>query len=182
MESKMPATLKKQKNSYCYATTIFGGDNYVAGALAMAHSLTLVKSKYPKICCHTSDVSENAREMLKVVFDEVKLVKCIKGKIIDYIVDIRKNSKTYLDVISFELEANDNKLVYIPEGFAHGFVVTSQNADILYKTSYYYSKQCDVSINPFDPDIDIKWPKNLKFSLSKKDKTAKNLKHLAKHL
>ena len=110
------------------------------------------------------------------------MVRVLKGEILDVVVDIRPKSKKFGKWISVKLNSKNKKQLWIPEGFAHGFVVTSQNADILYKTSDYYSKQCDVSINPFDPDIDIKWPKNLKFSLSKKDKTAKNLKHLAKHL
>jgi dTDP-4-dehydrorhamnose 3,5-epimerase len=107
-------------------------------------------------------------------FDEVKLVKCIKGKIIDYIVDIRKNSKTYLDVISFELEANDNKLVYIPEGFAHGYMSIQKDSGIIYLSSKNHSPQNEVIINPIDPELNINFP--LEPILSDKDKSAKFLK------
>lgn len=106
-------------------------------------------------------------------FDEVKLVKCIKGKIIDYIVDIRKNSKTYLDVISFELEANDNKLVYIPEGFAHGYMSLQKDSGIIYLSSKNHSLQNEVIINPIDPELNINFP--LEPILSDKDKSAKFL-------
>ena len=113
---------------------------------------------------------------------QAKLVRVLNGEILDVVVDIRPKSKKFGKWISVKLNSKNKKQLWIPEGFAHGFVVTSQKADILYKTSDFYSKQCDVSINPFDPDINIKWPKNLKFSLSKKDETAKYLRDLAKNL
>ena len=102
-------------------------------------------------------------------FDEVKLVKCIKGKIIDYIVDIRKNSKTYLDIISFELKANDNKLVYIPEGFAHGFYTLTNNVVLHYKCSNYREKNSESGILWNDKKLNIPWPTK-KPIISTKDK------------
>jgi dTDP-4-dehydrorhamnose 3,5-epimerase len=87
-----------------------------------------------------------------------KLVKCIKGKIYDAAVDIRKNSNTYGKWFGTELSEDNNIILYIPTGFAHGFVVLSDTADVLYKCTEEYSPENDRGIIWNDPDINIKWP------------------------
>lgn len=98
-----------------------------------------------------------------------KLVRCLKGKIFDVAVDIRKNSPTYGKWIGIELSEENNYMLYIPPAFAHGFVVLSDVADVLYKCTEEYSPENDRGIIWNDPMINIKWPaKDL--ILSEKDK------------
>lgn len=87
-----------------------------------------------------------------------KLVKCISGRIFDVAVDIRKNSSTYGKWVSADLSSENNCMLYIPQGFAHGFVVLSDYAEILYKCTEEYSVENDRGIIWNDPDIKIKWP------------------------
>ncbi len=107
---------------------------------------------------------------------QAKIVRCIRGKILDVAVDLRKNSPTYKQWIG-EILSEDNKhMLYIPEGFAHGFVVLSDIAEILYKASNEYSKEHDRGIRWNDPDINVNW--NIDFTpiLSEKDKNQPFLK------
>ena len=100
-----------------------------------------------------------------------KLVKCIKGKIFDVAVDIRKGSPSFRKWIGVELSEKNNHILYIPPSFAHGFLVLSKAADILYKCTKEYSPEDDRGIIWNDPDIGIEWPiKNPILS-------AKDLKH-----
>lgn len=95
-----------------------------------------------------------------------KLVYCIEGFIEDYVVDIRKNSPTFGEWIEIELNINTPRMVYIPEGYAHGFYVRSMfhNAHVVYKTTEYYSQEHDRSINPYDPKINLPIAKNARLS------------------
>ncbi len=87
-----------------------------------------------------------------------KLVNCISGKIQDIIVDIRKDSPTYKKYISIELSEDDNKLIWIPAGFAHGFcVLGNKAADVIYKTDNLYNPDGEKGIIWNDPDLNIKW-------------------------
>lgn len=89
---------------------------------------------------------------------QAKLITVISGKIFDVAVDIRKNSPSYGKWTSMILSEDDHKLLYVPEGFAHGFCVLSQEADILYKVSNEYSKEHERGIIWNDPAINISWP------------------------
>ena len=107
-------------------------------------------------------------------FSEQKIVTCIKGKIWDVAVDIRKESPTYLKWISLELSAENYTSILIPEGFAHGFQTLESNSEILYFSSKPYMKEFEKGINPLDKKIKINWP--LKISnISSKDKNQKFL-------
>ena len=107
-------------------------------------------------------------------FSEQKIVTCIKGKIWDVVVDIRKESPTYLKWISLELSAENYTSILIPEGFAHGFQTLESNSEILYFSSKPYMKEFEKGINPLDKKIKINWP--LKISnISSKDKNQKFL-------
>ena len=87
-----------------------------------------------------------------------KLVQCIRGKVFDVAVDIRKGSPTYMKWISIELSEENNRLFYVPPGFAHGFIVVSDIADVMYKCTGEYSPEDDRGIIWNDPDIQIRWP------------------------
>ena len=89
---------------------------------------------------------------------QAKLVTVLKGKIFDVAVDIRKNSPTYGKWVSEILSDNTHNLLYVPEGFAHGFCVISDEADVLYKVSNEYSQEHERSIIWNDPKLNIQWP------------------------
>ena len=89
---------------------------------------------------------------------QAKLVTVLKGKIFDVAVDIRKNSPTYGKWVSEILSSDTHNLLYVPEGFAHGFCVISDEADVLYKVSNEYSQEHERSIIWNDPKLNIQWP------------------------
>ena len=89
---------------------------------------------------------------------QAKLVTVLKGKIFDVAVDIRKNSPTYGKWVSEILSDDTHNLLYVPEGFEHGFCVISDEADVLYKVSNEYSKEHERSIIWNDPKLNIEWP------------------------
>ena len=87
-----------------------------------------------------------------------KLVRCLRGAIYDVAVDIRKNSPAFGDWINAELSEDNGLMLYVPPGFAHGFLVLSDSADVLYKCTAEYSPEDDRGIIWNDPDLDISWP------------------------
>ena len=89
---------------------------------------------------------------------QCKLVRVLQGKIFDVVVDIRKGSKTYGQHIGIELSSDDSCMLYIPIGFAHGFMALADNTDVMYKVSDYYAPEYDAGIRWSDPDLDISWP------------------------
>jgi len=89
---------------------------------------------------------------------QAKLVIALRGEIFDVVVDIRKNSPTYGKWIGEILSENNHNSLYIPEGFAHGFCVLSEEADVLYKVSQEYSPEDEKGIIWNDPEINIAWP------------------------
>ena len=109
---------------------------------------------------------------------QAKLVRCIRGEIFDVAVDIRKNSPTFGKWVGEKLTEENKHMLYIPAGFAHGFVVLSNEAEILYKASNEYSKEHDRGISWNDPDINIKWNINFEPILSEKDKKQPRLKDI----
>ena len=89
---------------------------------------------------------------------QAKLVSVINGEIFDVAVDIRQNSSTYGKWVSATLSGKNHNLLYIPEGFAHGFCVLSETADVLYKVNNEYSPEHDAGIIWNDSEINISWP------------------------
>ena len=111
---------------------------------------------------------------------QAKLVRCLKGKIYDVAVDIRPNSNTFGQYVKVELSEENKQMLYIPQGFAHGFVVISENAEILYKTSREYAPESDRGILWNDKDININWEIDFEPILSEKDKNQPELKNINK--
>lgn len=103
---------------------------------------------------------------------QAKLVRCIYGRIFDVAVDIRKSSPTFGKWVGVELSAENKRQLWIPEGFAHGFVALSDFAEVFYKTNEYWHKECEGSIHWDDPTIAITWPLDDTPCLSEKDKLA----------
>lgn len=101
-------------------------------------------------------------------YAEIKMVKCIKGSILDIVVDIRKNSSTFLQYFSIELSEENQKMIYIPKGFAHGFQTLENNTELLYFHSSVYTPSNEGALNINDPLLNIKWPLDI-INLSKRD-------------
>jgi dTDP-4-dehydrorhamnose 3,5-epimerase len=105
-----------------------------------------------------------------------KLVRCLVGEVFDVAVDLRKKSATFGHWSGVQLSAENKRQMWIPEGFAHGFLVLSDVAEILYKTTDYYAPEHERSIIWNDPDINIQWPIATAPTLSPKDEAAAILK------
>lgn len=108
-----------------------------------------------------------------------KLIRCSYGSVFDVAVDIRHGSPNYGKWVGYELSAENKQMLYVPAGFAHGFLTLSESAELLYKTGCEYSAEHDRGVLFNDPDINIKWPKlNVELILSEKDKQQPTLKHI----
>ena len=99
-----------------------------------------------------------------------KLIRVVQGEVFDAVVDVRKTSPTFGQWASVILSAENKKQLWIPAGFAHGFQVISEEAEVLYKTTCYWSKQHEITIDWADPHLKIKWPQNSIPIISEKDR------------
>jgi dTDP-4-dehydrorhamnose 3,5-epimerase len=111
-----------------------------------------------------------------------KLVRCARGEILDVVVDIRRGSPTYGEWEAFELTEANMHIAYCPVGFAHGFCTLSEDADVLYKQSGYYSPDLERAIKYDDPDLAIAWPSGFELVPSMRDANAPLLKDIADEL
>lgn len=100
-----------------------------------------------------------------------KLVRCVIGEVFDVAVDIRKESPTFGQWVGVNLSVDNKRQLWIPEGFAHGFMTLSDTAEFLYKTTTYYMPAMEAGINWNDPDLNIEWPAHGELLVSDKDKT-----------
>jgi dTDP-4-dehydrorhamnose 3,5-epimerase len=114
-------------------------------------------------------------------FGQGKLVRVIEGEIFDVAVDIRPDSPSKGEWVGELLSATNTKQLWIPPGFAHGFLVLSESAQVLYKTTNFYSKENEVCIQYDDKDFAIEWPLLSKPTLSEKDKLAISFQEYLKH-
>ena len=105
-----------------------------------------------------------------------KLVRVVAGAVFDVAVDIRKTSPTFAQWVGIELSAENKKMIWVPPGFAHGFLVLSESAEFLYKTTDYYAPSHERAIAWNDPDIGIAWPLAAAPLLSAKDQAGRRLK------
>ncbi|MEN3759935.1 dTDP-4-dehydrorhamnose 3,5-epimerase [Aeromonas veronii] len=104
-----------------------------------------------------------------------KLVRCVVGEVFDVAVDIRKSSPTFGQWVGVNLSSENKRQLWIPEGFAHGFLTLSETAEFLYKTTNYYAPQSERAFRWDDKQVDINWPFSESISLSVKDNTALSL-------
>ena len=107
--------------------------------------------------------SRSARGVLRGLHYQIrqpqaKLVRVVRGSAFDVVVDVRKGSPTFGRWVGVELSEENHLQLWVPEGFAHGFVVTSESADFLYKATDYYTRDCERAIAWNDPVIGIDWP------------------------
>ncbi|WP_044365158.1 dTDP-4-dehydrorhamnose 3,5-epimerase [Vibrio fluvialis] len=110
-----------------------------------------------------------------------KLVRIVSGEVFDVAVDIRKNSDTYGDWVGVYLSSENNRQLWVPEGFAHGFYVTSDEAELVYKCTDFYNPEYEETIVWNDSDINISWPDSFCVSkiISDKDLRGKLLKEIS---
>lgn len=105
---------------------------------------------------------------------QAKLVRVLEGKVLDVAVDVREGSTTYGEHVAVELSAENNRQLYIPRGFLHGFAVLSETATFLYKCDNIYNKASEDSVYPLDSTLAVDWQIPLdKIILSDKDKEAR---------
>jgi dTDP-4-dehydrorhamnose 3,5-epimerase len=113
---------------------------------------------------------------------QAKLVRCARGRILDIVVDLRRESATYGEWEAVELDDEQHRQLYIPIGFAHGFVVLSEIADVTYKCSTYYDGAIERGFKYDDPDVGIEWPQDMALLVSERDMDAPTLREIADDL
>jgi dTDP-4-dehydrorhamnose 3,5-epimerase len=111
-----------------------------------------------------------------------KLVRCARGEIFDVVVDVRTGSPTFGHWEGYRLSDSDHRQLYCPDGFAHGFCVVSELADVVYKTSSYWDPELEAGFAYDDPEVGISWPEGIKFTPSPRDVSAPRLAELAAQL
>jgi dTDP-4-dehydrorhamnose 3,5-epimerase len=111
-----------------------------------------------------------------------KLVRCVRGAILDVLVDIRRGSPQFGQWEAFRLDDVAHHQLYCPDGFAHGFCVLSDVADVVYKTSSYYDRETEGGFAFDDPEVGIEWPSGYELTASPRDRGAPRLSELADSL
>ena len=113
----------------------------------------------------------------KEPYTQVKIVRVVEGEVLDVVVDVRKNSKTFGKHFKIVLSAENRKQLYIPKGFAHGFLVLSETAEFVYKCSDFYHPESETGLAFDDPELGIDWeiPKE-DMVISEKDRTLRQVK------
>ena len=111
-----------------------------------------------------------------------KLIRCARGLILDVLVDIRRGSPTFGQWEAFELSDGNHHELYCPEGFAHGFCVLSEVADVVYGCTTYYDPNAEGGFRYDDPEVGIEWPADLELIASPRDSSAPLLSELAESL
>lgn len=91
-------------------------------------------------------------------YEETKLIRCTRGAIYDVIIDLRPGSETYLQWFGAELTQDNYKMLYVPEGFAHGFITLTDNAEVYYNVTQFYTPGAEAGIRFNDPLFNIQWP------------------------
>lgn len=102
-------------------------------------------------------------------FEETKLVRCTKGAVYDVIIDLRPESDTYKQWIGVELTEENHRMIYVPEGFAHGYLTLEDNCEVNYLVTQFYTPGSEGGVRWNDPEFNIKWPTKIKI-ISEKDK------------
>ena len=125
------------------------------------------KKKFEEVVGKTFFIQDNESKSSKGVlrglhfqkppFEQAKLVRCIEGEVLDVAVDIRKNSKTYGDHVAVLLSGKNKRQLFVPRGFAHGFLVLSDSATFAYKVDNNYAPDYDAGIRWNDKELNIQW-------------------------
>lgn len=107
--------------------------------------------------------SRSAQGVLRGIHYQIKqpqgkLVRVVAGSVFDVAVDLRRSSVHFGKWVGYELSAENHRMLWVPPGFGHGFLVLSESADFLYKTTYYYAPEWDRGVHWNDPEIGIGWP------------------------
>ena len=103
-------------------------------------------------------------------YQEAKLVRCIRGAVFDVVIDLRPDSITYCEWLGVELSSENHKMLYVPEGFAHGYQTLENNSEVFYLVSQFYTPDAERGVRWDDPVFDIEWPKTSDLVISEKDK------------
>jgi dTDP-4-dehydrorhamnose 3,5-epimerase len=146
---------------------------------------TYRKAVFAELGVHEDFVQDNhSRSRLGVLRGmhfqpgQAKLVRCARGSILDVLVDIRPGSETFGQWEGFPLDDESHHELYVPDGFAHGFVVTSETADVVYKVSTYYDPDAESGFRYDDPEVGIEWPAGIELQVSERDRDAPLLSEL----
>jgi dTDP-4-dehydrorhamnose 3,5-epimerase len=109
---------------------------------------------------------------------QAKLVRCARGSILDVLVDIRPGSDSFGQWEAFPLDDESHRQLFVPDGFAHGFCVTSDVADVVYKVSTYYDPDAESGFRFDDPEVGVEWPEGIELQVSDRDRNAPLLSEL----
>jgi dTDP-4-dehydrorhamnose 3,5-epimerase len=150
------------------------------GSLRETFNKKLLNKKFIFEYCTTSRANALRGFHFQYKFQQAKYVSVLKGKILDYVIDLRKNSKTFGKTFKIVLSDKNCLSLYIPEGFAHAYYSYEKYNIIYYKLTNYYKPKFEDGINLLDKDLKINWPKK-SFSISKKDKKLMKFKEFCKN-
>ena len=150
------------------------------GSLRETFNKKLLNKKFIFEYCTTSRANALRGFHFQYKFQQAKYVSVLKGKILDYVIDLRKNSKTFGKTFKIILSDKNCLSLYMPEGFAHAYYSYEKYNIIYYKLTNYYKPKFEDGINLLDKDLKINWPKK-NFSISKKDKKLMNFKKFCKN-
>ena len=150
------------------------------GSLRETFNKKLLNKKFIFEYCTTSRANALRGFHFQYKFQQAKYVSVLKGKILDYVIDLRKNSKTFGRTFKIVLSDKNCLSLFIPEGFAHAYYSYEKYNIIYYKLTNYYKPKFEDGINLLDKDLKINWPKK-SFSISKKDKKLMKFKEFCKN-
>ena len=146
---------------------------------------TYRKGVFAELGVHDDFVQDNhSRSRLGVLrgmhfqTGQAKLVRSVRGAILDVVVDIRPGSPSFGRWEAFPLDDETHRQLYVPDGFAHGFCVTSEVADVVYKVSTYYDPAVESGFRFDDPEVGIEWPAGIELLVSERDRGAPLLSEL----
>jgi dTDP-4-dehydrorhamnose 3,5-epimerase len=147
---------------------------------------TYRKAAFAELGVHEEFVQDNHSRSRRGVLrgmhfqpGQAKLVRCARGAILDVVVDIRPGSPSFGSWEGVELDDEDHRQLYVPDGFAHGFCVLSELADVIYKVSTYYDPAAESGFRFDDPEVGIEWPRDMELETSARDREAPLLRELA---
>jgi dTDP-4-dehydrorhamnose 3,5-epimerase len=146
---------------------------------------TFRKQAFAELGIHDEFVQDNhsrsSRGVLRGMHfqpGQAKLVRCARGAILDVVVDIRPGSASFGRWEGVQLDDETHRQLYVPDGFAHGFCVLSEVADVIYKVSTYYDPAAESGFRFDDPDVGIHWPPDIELNTSERDRSAPLLREL----